>query len=86
MAQNPHIVEKARQELKNLLREDGTLNHEAGSTVYVNGIINEALRMHPAVPTALQRITPPEGLQIGGTFVPGNTTVWCPQYAMGRCE
>lgn len=87
LAKNPQMVDKARQELKPLLREDGTLNHkEAGSTVYVNGIINEALRMHPAVPTALQRITPPEGLHIGDTYIPGNKTVWCPQYAMGRGE
>lgn len=53
---------------------------------HLNGVINEALRLHPPIPTALQRLTPPEGLDIGGTYIPGNVTVWCPQYAIGRSE
>ena len=51
---------------------------------HLNGVINEALRLHPPLPSALQRLTPPEGLQIGDTYIPGNVTVWCPQYAIGR--
>ena len=53
---------------------------------HLNAVINEALRLHPPVPTALQRLTPPEGINIGGTFIPGNMTVWCPQYVIGRSE
>ena len=51
---------------------------------HLNGVINETLRLYPGVPTAMQRLTPPEGLDINGTFVPGNTVVYCPQYAICR--
>lgn len=53
---------------------------------HLNGVINEALRLHPPIPTSLPRLTPPDGLDIGGTYVPGNVTVWCPQYAIGRSK
>jgi len=51
---------------------------------HLNGIINETLRLHPPVPTAIPRLTPPEGIQIGDVHVPGDVTVWCPPYVTGR--
>jgi tryprostatin B 6-hydroxylase len=87
LAQNPALVEKARKELAPLVREDGTFdNKKANDAQFINGCINEALRLHPPVPTALQRITPPEGITIGDTYIPGDTVVWCPGYVMGHAE
>lgn len=51
---------------------------------HLNAVINETLRLRAPVGTALQRLTPPEGLNIGTTYIPGNMTVWCPQYVIGR--
>ncbi|KAL6407680.1 cytochrome p450 [Ilyonectria robusta] len=51
---------------------------------HLDAIINEVLRLHPPVPSGLQRMTPPEGLTIGDTFVPGNTIVQCPTHTMHR--
>ncbi|RSM08998.1 hypothetical protein CEP52_004420 [Fusarium oligoseptatum] len=48
--------------------------------------IDETLRLHPVVPSGLQRMTPPEGLQIGDTFVPGDTIVQVPSYTLQRDE
>jgi Cytochrome P450 len=52
---------------------------------HLNGVINEALRLLP--PGSIGTfpvVTPPEGLIIDGTFIPGNTTLYCPQYVLGR--
>lgn len=87
LAQNPSIASKARGELEAHCNDDGSFNHrEAIRNEYINGVINEALRMHPPVPSNLQRLTPPEGLKVGKTFIPGDTNVLCPQYTLGRCE
>ncbi|KIW07631.1 uncharacterized protein PV09_01577 [Verruconis gallopava] len=87
LARDPALVEKARKELEPLVSADGSFdNKEAANANFINGCINEALRLNPPVPTALQRLTPPEGLMVGDTYIPGNTCVWCPSYVMGHSE
>ena len=44
------------------------------------------MRLHPATPSAFPRLTPPDGLDIAGTVVPGNTVIWCPPYVINRSE
>ncbi|RYP65630.1 hypothetical protein DL769_006261 [Monosporascus sp. CRB-8-3] len=41
----------------------------------LNGIVMETLRLHPAAPSALPRITTGKGCDIGGMWVPGKTLV-----------
>ncbi|KAL8670626.1 MAG: hypothetical protein Q9168_004837 [Polycauliona sp. 1 TL-2023] len=53
---------------------------------HLNGIINEVLRLHPAVPTGGLRETPAEGCTIAGRYVPGNTVICAPRYSLGRLE
>ena len=53
---------------------------------YLNAVINEALRLHPPVPSGLQRMTPPQGLTVGNTVIPGNTIVQIPTHTMFRGE
>lgn len=53
---------------------------------YLQACINEALRLHPPVISGVQRITPPEGLQLGDTFIPGDTIVQVPTYTLHRGE
>lgn len=86
LAQYPHHVGLLRAEIDPLPRtETGDYNYSDLSNLkHLNGVINETLRLFPPVPTSLPRLTPPEGLHIDGTFIPGNTTVICPQYVIGR--
>ncbi|KAK8008231.1 hypothetical protein PG991_010782 [Apiospora marii] len=56
------------------------------SCQHLNAVINETLRLHPAVPTGGYRETPPEGMTIGGTYIPGNVVIVAPRYSISRLE
>lgn len=62
------------------------LNEKIANLDHLNAVINETLRLFPPTPTEFQRYTPPEGITIDGTFIPGNTYVQCPMYVLGRSE
>lgn len=84
LAADPSITKKLRAELKPSMSGDAVQNTDVQNNDYLNGVIYEALRLHPPVPTALNRNTPPEGIDIAGTHIPGGADVWCPQYPLGR--
>jgi tryprostatin B 6-hydroxylase len=65
---------------------DGEILHSKIAHLdHLNGVINEALRLYPAVPSALGRLTPPEGIVIDGVHIPGGMHILCPMYALARC-
>ncbi|CAZ82560.1 unnamed protein product [Tuber melanosporum] len=49
---------------------------------FLNGAVQESLRMWPAAPSGPQATTPPSGYTIAGTFVPGNVEVRIPHMTM----
>lgn len=57
-----------------------------GRLQYLQACIDESLRLFPPVPSGLQRQTPPQGLQVGETWIPGNTIVMTPTYLLCRGE
>jgi tryprostatin B 6-hydroxylase len=83
LAQNPKIVQKLREELDPLTKGDWS-DKDIRSAQCLNGCINEALRMHPPVPSGVERLTPPEGLKVGDTWIPGNVQFVTPMFVMGR--
>ncbi|KAF7846282.1 hypothetical protein BT93_L4670 [Corymbia citriodora subsp. variegata] len=60
--------------------------HSLSKLSYLDAVINEALRLHPPVPSGVQRFTPPEGIQIGSVFVPGETIIQVPLHTAFRDE
>ncbi|KAJ6012324.1 hypothetical protein N7522_002679 [Penicillium canescens] len=81
LAGDKSLTQKLQKEI-DALEE---LNDDAISKIdLLDAAIYETLRMHPAVPSGLQRVTPPEGMTIGKTYIPGNTIVQVPFYTMFR--
>lgn len=83
LALNPNILAELRRELKPLTRGDWGDN-QIKNADYLNGVINETLRLHPPVPSGVSRKTSAHGLQICDNFVPGNVHFVIPQYLLGR--
>lgn len=85
LAQEPKQVEALREELDkcftdNALADSATL----AKLKHLDAVINESLRLHPPVPSGVQRLTPPEGITVGQRFIPGNTIVQVPMYTLFR--
>jgi cytochrome P450 len=81
------MVSRLREELA-LISNPGseTEVRDTQEAKYLNGIVNETLRLHPPVPSGLLRETPPEGITVGDIFIPGGVTVSAPSWSMGRCR
>ncbi|KAL4972342.1 cytochrome P450 [Aspergillus desertorum] len=92
LVQHPEHITKLRAELQpHYLENDNPkktefLHSKIAHLDHLNGIINEALRLYPAVPSSLQRKTPPEGIVVDGTHIAGDMHVFCPLYTIGRSE
>lgn len=82
------MQQKLRQALAQVYQTDQP-NINYSSLVQVkllNGIINETLRMKSSVPIGGPRITPPEGLQLGNVWIPGNVNIFTPPHVMHQSK
>lgn len=57
---------------------------EASKMIYLQAVLKEAMRMHPAVGLLLERRVPVEGCQIAGTRLPPGTTVGINPWVLHR--
>ncbi|RDW74721.1 cytochrome P450 [Aspergillus mulundensis] len=81
LATTPKIAKQLQYELD---RQDDLSHRSLGEIDFLEGIINEALRLHPAVPSGTQRVTPPDGMKIGDVYLPGDVLVQSPLYTIFR--
>lgn len=83
LARNKPLTKKLQEKI-DAIEE---LNDDTISKIeLLDAAIYETLRLHPAVPSGLQRITPPEGMVIGEKYIPGNTIVQMPFHKLFRGE
>lgn len=71
---NPNVLAAIRQEIDNFAAEGQLSNpvtwKESQTMPYLQAVIMETLRMHPAVGVPLPRIVPKGGLELSGVFFP----------------
>lgn len=85
LSRRADVVKKLQEEIDDYDKEFDVPSFTTLSKLdYLTACINETLRLYPAVPSGVQRMTPPEGLQYGETFIPGNTVVQIPTYTVHR--
>lgn len=60
--------------------------HEAQRLPYLDAVVKEAFRLHPAPGLPMERVVPKGGLEIAGRFVPGGTIVGCSAWVYHRNE
>ncbi|TGO56932.1 hypothetical protein BOTNAR_0212g00080 [Botryotinia narcissicola] len=75
----PNTYQKLRDEIETAAKEgrisDPITFKEAQGLPYLQAVMKEGLRVHPAVGLGLQRIVPAEGTTIANQFIPGGSTV-----------
>jgi cytochrome P450 len=85
LAKDPTQYTKLRAELLGLVKSPAEFSiKDVQDAPFLNGCINEALRLHPPVPSAMYRVTPRGGIMVGTTHIPGGVTVSSPNYSLGR--
>ncbi|KAF7558005.1 hypothetical protein G7Z17_g333 [Cylindrodendrum hubeiense] len=85
LATNPEACRRLQDEIDQYYAGINEVDHLTLSKLkYLQACIDESLRLHPPVPSGLQRMTPPEGLQIGDAFIPGNTILQIPAHTLYR--
>ncbi|KAI1774173.1 cytochrome P450 [Hypoxylon cercidicola] len=83
LARHPEHAAKIQKELEDV---DTTDPQALSALPHLTGTINEAMRLLPATMSCNpgSRVSPPQGLNIDGTFIPGGVKLCASRYSIGR--
>lgn len=92
LLKNPLCMKKLQEEIDSKAREGGFKDNEHGlvewseaqDMLYLDACVKEAFRLHPAPGLPLERIVPPQGVEIAGKFIKGGTIVGCSAWVIHR--
>ncbi len=92
LLENPRVYKKLVNELDQAVEDSVIANRtnnkvswtESQKLPYLDACIQESLRVHPAAGLILERVVPPQGIEICGRFVPGGTIVGCNAWVLHR--
>jgi benzoate 4-monooxygenase len=85
LIRNPRCMEKLYEEVSTAFDDEDELvpaYDKVKLLPYLRAVIDETLRHRPSLSLALPRRTPPEGMSIASTWVPGETTVSVPTWSV----
>ena len=74
LANAPYWQGKLQTELDSLGFSEVPDYNDIRKLPTLDALIHETLRLHPAAPASLQRVTPERGTIVDGVWIPGN--VW----------
>lgn len=86
LCRHPEKYQRLQQELDEVLpegRENWSFD-KVKNVPFLEAVINETLKLKPAISSGVPRVTPSEGLQIDEVFIPGDKIVITPTYLMQR--
>ncbi|KAK2008307.1 cytochrome P450 [Colletotrichum eremochloae] len=87
LLKHPDVMEKLVKEIRTSFDSEQDITIDRMLRLeYLQACLNEVLRIYPPSVTGFQRVTPPEGAEICGRFVPGRTSVYVSNYACFRSE
>ncbi|ORY64225.1 putative benzoate 4-monooxygenase cytochrome P450 [Pseudomassariella vexata] len=79
LALQPAVLAKLQSQVDALMPIPSSWTYEKMKSItYIDDIINETLRLKPALLTGGYRVTPPQGIQVDEQFIPGDTNVFVP--------
>ena len=90
LLKNPRCYEKLDKEIRdaidsNLIEDFDIISwSDSHKLPYLDACIKETFRVHPAISLNLERVTPPDGIEICGDFIPGGTVVSCNPWVIQR--
>ncbi|CAM1501964.1 Fc.00g039480.m01.CDS01 [Cosmosporella sp. VM-42] len=86
LLKNPRCIAKLREEVDSVLDPDEIIApyDKVKHLPYLRACLDESLRITPPTTFGLPRRTPPEGSNILGDFIPGDTTVSISAYVAHR--
>lgn len=80
LAKNPAVLAKLQRQLDEAMpggSNDWTYE-KVKAVSYLDDVIQETLRLRPAVLTGGYRVTPAEGIQVDEVYIPGDVNVFVP--------
>lgn len=81
VCRHPEARVQLLEELESLSGVEEVTDQHLRRLNYLNQIVEETLRLYPAVAGGLLRTVPAEGAEIAGHWIPGGTTVSCQAYS-----
>ncbi|KAJ1707748.1 hypothetical protein CA14_004334 [Aspergillus flavus] len=84
---NPRIYRRLQVEIRSRFTTGDEINSvTVNQCKYLVAVLQETMRLWPAIAISLPRVTPPEGCEIDGSWVPGGTKVGVSQWSAYRSE
>ncbi|KAJ4392470.1 hypothetical protein N0V85_007030, partial [Neurospora sp. IMI 360204] len=87
LTQNPEVLKRVTQEVRTAFKSVEEIDiNSVNKLTYMLAVLNETLRLYPAVTSNLPRIVPRGGAKVLGEYIPEGTLVDVQQWSMNHSQ